>query len=1121
MPHRICLPAVVVLVALALAGCPPTNNRPTADAGPDQTVQLGDTVTLDGTGSSDPDGDPLSYQWQVVSHPDGSRVVLGSQGTTTPQFTPDYPGTYILSLTVLDLRDSSDPDRVTVTVEGALVSVPDVTGMTRAEAEAALTVAGLTAGNVSMESSTTVPAGQVIRQDPAADTESLPGAAVDLVISTGPDRVTVPDVAGQSQNDAAAAVTGAGLVPALDFTNSDTVNAGVVISQSPAADTEVDQGTAVTLVVSLGPESQNQVGVPNVLGLSEAEAQTTIDSANLIVDAISFTHSDAVAAGLVVFQSPVAGTIVAIGSEVDLIISLGPESSGSVAVPDVAGLTQAAAATAIGAAGLTVGTVTEAASVTVPAGAVVSTNPPAHEIVDNGSSVDLVLSSGPPQIAVPDLVGLTQAEAAQALADAGFVLGAVSFAGSGSAAPGTVIEQDPAFNAMAEGGSTVAIVIAAAPVTVQQGGSFSIHDAVFGTGGENVLRPHTAVADAATGRIYIGALLTRYIGVYDTTSGAIAGVLDSGFALPGEKKLYLDSGGGALHVFDAASLGLARIDLATGMVSASATLDTAPLDIAIDAAGGVVYLTRDASPGLLLLDGATLAQDSTSTQLDGVSGDLVFDSANSRLLVLNTGLEAANGELRIYDPAGDTVSVTVSFSMPRGIASVARELAYDPANDRFFVRSDLGLGVYDIDGSNPRSLPKPANMDLVRFLYDPASDRLIALALEHPGEGGIANRGAFLLTYNPNPGQTTSPLDTIAAGEANAYMALDTSTNTLLTPDSSTGTVWTITTSPLDASASPVPLGVNIDRIVFGGSAIFGASRFGNSILIRLDPESDAFETFQSGTWPAALSISGSGSAARLNLVNAWDSTVARFSLGAGPSPQDALDTGLPTGTTERLPELAVNGDGSRIAVAYPEFGRIAVLSVSSGAVVSDITVPNFVTGADPAGTGQLQIAYYGEGETEYLFALDKAASTLHRYAALAGTTPLGSTDLSGALAGMGDAPETGWLYADRDNSRLYVGPARTDFTTGLTTGETLPDSQVVLAGDSLFAAYWTVSQTAAEAGITATLRLIRPGDSTPAADPVTLGTVFPIAPEFAFDTENRRFYVANPATAVIGDYTY
>lgn len=81
----------------------PTNNPPIADPGPGQTVAAGTTVTLDASGSSDPDGNhPLTYAWQFTSIPAGSNAVLANPTTINPSFVPDLLGDYTVELVVTD-----------------------------------------------------------------------------------------------------------------------------------------------------------------------------------------------------------------------------------------------------------------------------------------------------------------------------------------------------------------------------------------------------------------------------------------------------------------------------------------------------------------------------------------------------------------------------------------------------------------------------------------------------------------------------------------------------------------------------------------------------------------------------------------------------------------------------------------------------------------------------------------------------------------------------------------------------------------------------------------------------------------------------------------------------------
>src|SRR5258708_19886876 len=93
-----------------------------------------------------------------------------------------------------------------------------------------------------------------------------------------------------------------------------------------------------------------------------------------------------------------------------------------VAVPNVVGLTQAAATTAITEAKLTLGNVTQQNSNTVATGNVISQDPTSGSSAAEGSPVALIISSGPPKVAVPNVVGLTQSPATTAITEAKLTL---------------------------------------------------------------------------------------------------------------------------------------------------------------------------------------------------------------------------------------------------------------------------------------------------------------------------------------------------------------------------------------------------------------------------------------------------------------------------------------------------------------------------------------------------------------------------------------------------------------------------------------------------------------------------------------------------------------------------
>ena len=86
-----------------------------ANAGVEQTVRVGDTVTVSGSGSTDANGDDLTYLWTWTSNP-GNAILTGAS-TVSPSFTPSLAGIYVLTLTVTDGKGGSHVARVLINVE--------------------------------------------------------------------------------------------------------------------------------------------------------------------------------------------------------------------------------------------------------------------------------------------------------------------------------------------------------------------------------------------------------------------------------------------------------------------------------------------------------------------------------------------------------------------------------------------------------------------------------------------------------------------------------------------------------------------------------------------------------------------------------------------------------------------------------------------------------------------------------------------------------------------------------------------------------------------------------------------------------------------------------------------
>jgi len=204
------------------------------------------------------------------------------------------------------------------------------------------------------------------------------------------------------------------------------------------------------LIESLAPGGE--VAVPDVVGQTEADAASVITGAGL-VSGTSEAADETVPAGSVISQDPAAGTMVAAGSTVNIVVSTGPDAPATVPVPDVAGLPEGDAQKALEDAGF-VTTSTQQPSADVEIGLVISTNPAAGTEVAADTSVEMIVSSGPGDVLVPDFVGMSIEEASATAESAGLTI-TFKEDPDNPDPEGVVIGQDPTAGSTVEGGSEV------------------------------------------------------------------------------------------------------------------------------------------------------------------------------------------------------------------------------------------------------------------------------------------------------------------------------------------------------------------------------------------------------------------------------------------------------------------------------------------------------------------------------------------------------------------------------------------------------------------------------------------------------------------------------------------
>jgi serine/threonine-protein kinase len=356
---------------------------------------------------------------------------------------------------------------------------------TNAERELGAVVGAAAAG---MAATTMQPATQV---EPAADSQAVPaeehpksrtgwflaGLVVLLAALAGglfwfandisSTEVELPDLVGERRDEAERQLEDLGLTAEVTEEPSDTVEAGLVMSQDPEAGSSVEKDSTVELVVSSG---QAMVAVPDLRGMTQAEAERTLTAAKLTFTVQSLENPDT-EPGTVLGQDPAAGTEVAEQSSVKIVVSKGP---GEEIVPDVAGQSLSSAQAELQALGFRIGGPEEQPSSSVAAGQVIGTDPPAGTSLDKGDRVTVIVSSGVEQVAVPDVRNQAEASATQSLQNRGFEVKVVTKSvPSGDPSIGRVISQDPAGGTTADSGSTVTITVGVAAATTTTSSSTS------------------------------------------------------------------------------------------------------------------------------------------------------------------------------------------------------------------------------------------------------------------------------------------------------------------------------------------------------------------------------------------------------------------------------------------------------------------------------------------------------------------------------------------------------------------------------------------------------------------------------------------------------------------------
>jgi serine/threonine-protein kinase len=356
---------------------------------------------------------------------------------------------------------SGDDTTATTDPTSTTVQVPNLAGEPAIDAVLTLRDLGFQQVSQRDEVSETVPEGRVIATDPPAGASADVNDGIVVIVSSGPEVFTIPNVVNLDLATATERLEANGFtVGEVTEAPSNSVAEGNVIRQDPGPGSAAP-GTAVNLEISTGPFS---IPMPEVVNKTQENAVQTLVDAGISEDRIIINEefSNDILEGFVIESDPAAGEPVVQEATVTLLVSLGPEP---IPVPNLIGLAPNDARAQVEGLGLVYSEAGERVEVSAESGLdglVAAQSPDSGELLPGDN---IVVSIGAlRQVSVPDVIGLTEQEAIDALQEAGFV---VDVAGTVEVAPdsdliGLVAAQNPDADAVQDDGSTVEIFIGVA-----------------------------------------------------------------------------------------------------------------------------------------------------------------------------------------------------------------------------------------------------------------------------------------------------------------------------------------------------------------------------------------------------------------------------------------------------------------------------------------------------------------------------------------------------------------------------------------------------------------------------------------------------------------------------------
>ncbi len=332
------------------------------------------------------------------------------------------------------------------------VKTPLIIGKTEAEAKKELSSLKLKLEIISTQNDDVIAEGKIISQEPAPGASVKNNSTVKVVISLGKGKIEVPDITGQSLDEATSELKKIGLEIYIEEEEAtDKYLPRTVMLQQPVGGTKIDEKTKIRVKISKKIE---EVVIPDLAGLTEEEATKVLMAKELKLKAGGSQHSD-IEKGLIISQDPPAGEKGAKNSQVTVVTSAGQDM---VTVPDITGLTLGQAREKLKETNLKIkveeGQVAEDDSILIE-----TQSPPSGDKIPARGTVQVTLKKTEVMTTVPNLLGKLLFDAKNDLTARDLTAGTVTENPSDEV-PGTVLQQEPEAGTQVTSKTPVNLVVA-------------------------------------------------------------------------------------------------------------------------------------------------------------------------------------------------------------------------------------------------------------------------------------------------------------------------------------------------------------------------------------------------------------------------------------------------------------------------------------------------------------------------------------------------------------------------------------------------------------------------------------------------------------------------------------